>query len=72
MTTAEIEAHVATLAGTFRSYWRKNATAQELAAHAVARLAALRLVRAEGDRVVPLPALARFAFAEPTVTGGSR
>ncbi len=71
-TTAEIEAQVAMLAARFRSYWRKNASLPELAAQAVARLAALGLVRVDGDRVVPLPALARFAFADPTVTGASR
>lgn len=68
-----IEEHVASLATAYRSYWRKTAVPAELAAGAVAHMAALGLVRVDdGDRVVPLPALARFTFAEPTLTGDPR
>lgn len=53
------------------SFWRRNATAGgaevELAATAVTRLEALRLVDREGDMVCPLPALARYAVGAPTI-----
>jgi len=68
----QIEEHVGRLAETYRAYWRKNVVAGELATQAVARLAALGLVRVDGDLVTALPALARFSFAEPTVTGATR
>jgi len=54
-----------------KSYWRR--AAQEPGAEALLvetaleRLIALRLVRREHDGVTPLPALARYALAEPTI-----
>lgn len=54
--------------------WRKAArddgAEHGLVDHAVATLAALSLVRLDGDHVVPLPAIARFAVDEPLVLGG--
>lgn len=53
------------------SFWRKNATAGgaevELAATAIARLEALRLVERVGEVVHPRPALARYAVGAPTI-----
>jgi uncharacterized protein (TIGR02678 family) len=52
-------------------YWRRNAASGgaevELAATAVARLEALRLVEQVGEIVHPLPALARYAVGAPTI-----
>ena len=52
-------------------YWRKSAreagAEHELAATAIARLGELRLIERAGDRVQPLPALARFALAETEI-----
>ena len=68
-----LEAHVLGLAERHRSYWRKNSTdpgaARALTQGALDRLAALGLIRREAGHVVGLPALARFAFAEPRIQG---
>lgn len=61
------------LAQEHRAYWRRDAV--ELGAevvltdNALERLEALQLVRREGGTVRPLPALARYAVAEPTLPG---
>lgn len=72
----ELERHMARLAQRHRTHWRKSATdpgaERELTAHALFRLAALGLIRRHGGEVVPLPALARFAYAEPTIIGQAR
>lgn len=72
---SELEAHVARLAQTHRAFWRKNATLpgaeRALTALALERLAALSLIRREGDAIVALPALARFGYAAPTIAGRS-
>lgn len=65
----ELEDRVRTWARRYRRYWRKGArepgAEREIAEQAVERLEALRLVRREGDRVVPRPALARFRLLHP-------
>lgn len=57
----------------FAKYWRAGArepaAAPELVDVAIARLAALRLVVRDGESVVVLPALSRFALAQPTILG---
>lgn len=57
----------------FAKYWRAGArepaAAPELVEVALARLAALRLVARDEGTVVALPALSRFAVAEPTILG---
>ncbi len=54
-----------------RAYWRRDALVAgaeaELTAAALRRLQALRLVRTAGGVVTALPALARYALAEPTI-----
>ncbi len=64
------------LAERHRSYWRRAATEPgaevALTDAALERLAAMRLIERRGDRVRPLPALARFAVAESFPTGPSR
>jgi uncharacterized protein (TIGR02678 family) len=59
------------LAERHRTYWRKGATEPgaefALTDAALERLAALRLIERRGDRVRALPALARFAVAEPVL-----
>lgn len=67
----DLHAHLRAMGAEHASFWRKNATAGgaevELAATAVARLEALRLVERVGDVVHPLPALARYAVGAPTI-----
>lgn len=67
----ELRRLVRGLAEEHKAYWRR--AAQEPGAEALLveaaleRLAALRLVRRGPDGVAPLPALARFALAPPTI-----
>jgi uncharacterized protein (TIGR02678 family) len=67
----ELYALVRRLAGEHRSYWRRSTrdpgAEVGLVEHALERLAALRLIRRAGDAVHPLPALARFGLAAPTL-----
>ena len=70
---AELHRHVAALARQHKTHWRKGATEpgaeRDLTAGALRRLAALGLIRRDVDGVIPLPALARYGYAEPTFTG---
>jgi uncharacterized protein (TIGR02678 family) len=67
----DLHALVRRLAEEHRSYWRRNTREPGaevgLVEHALERLVALRLVRREGDRVHPLPALGRFGLDTPTI-----
>jgi uncharacterized protein (TIGR02678 family) len=69
---SELHEYIRRQAVAHRSYWRRNATEPgaevELTAVALERLEALRLVAPDGPAVTALPALARYALAEPTVT----
>lgn len=69
--TSELHELVRRLAGEHRTYWRRNTrdpgAEVGLVDHALERLEALRLVRRAGDVVHPLPAIARFGLAPPTV-----
>lgn len=71
-----LRGHIAALAQRHKAHWRKHSTdpgaERELAAGAVARLAALGLVRVAGQDVLPLPALARYSYAEPTIMGSTQ
>ena len=68
---AELHAHLRRMGAEHATFWRKNAVAAgaevELAATALGRLEALRLVERRGDVVYPLPALARYAVGAPTI-----
>ncbi|KWW97635.1 hypothetical protein TH66_18965 [Carbonactinospora thermoautotrophica] len=70
---SDLREHVARLARRHRTHWRKTATEpgaeRELTEQSLRRLEALGLVRRDGDAVLPLPALARFAYAEPNIVG---
>lgn len=70
----ELQQLVRELAQQHRSYWRRSASEPgaeiELVDSAVARLVALRLLTWDGDHVRPLPALSRYALAEPTIAEG--
>ncbi|GAA2687006.1 TIGR02678 family protein [Nonomuraea recticatena] len=57
------------LAVQHRTLWRKNASVPELTAAAIHRLVSLGLIRLQADTIVPLPALARFGFADPVIIG---
>jgi uncharacterized protein (TIGR02678 family) len=65
----ELEEHVAGLVKEHAAHWRKDVTeadaAPALAAAAVARLAALDLVRVNEHDIVARPVLARYAVADP-------
>lgn len=67
----ELRGLVRRLAQAHRSYWRRNTrepgAEAGLVEHALERLVALRLVRREGDRVHPLPALGRFGLDTPAI-----
>jgi len=67
----ELHAYIRRQAVEHRSYWRRDAAEPgadvELTALALDRLEALRLVRRTGAHVNALPALARYALAEPTI-----
>jgi len=69
----EMHRLVRRLAQEHRVYWRKDACAPGgeigLVASALERLEALRLIARESAAVRPLPALARYAVAEPTLLG---
>jgi uncharacterized protein (TIGR02678 family) len=67
-TLDELASEVRALAPRYGGHWRigaRQAGAEaSLAKMATAKLEALGLVRREGERVVPLPAIRRFRFAE--------
>lgn len=69
--TSELHALVRRLASEHRAYWRRSTRDPGaeigLVQHALDRLEALRLIRRTGDAVHPLPALARFGLAAPTL-----
>ncbi|MDA3922675.1 MAG: TIGR02678 family protein [Salinisphaera sp.] len=70
---AEIFAFMRQAASEHRKYWRKAAqesgAERELAAAALDRLAALRLIRRAEQTVEPLPAVCRFRLGEARVAG---
>jgi uncharacterized protein (TIGR02678 family) len=69
--TSELQALVRRLAIEHRAFWRRSTRDPgadvALVEHALARLAALHLIRRDGDAVHPLPALGRFGLAAPTL-----
>jgi len=69
--TSELHRVVRRLANEHQAYWRRTTrdpgAEVGLVEHALDRLAALRVIRRAGDAVRPLPALARFGLAEPTL-----
>lgn len=70
----QLEGYIGQLAQRHRTHWRKSAQApgaeRELTAHALHRLRALGLVRQTSEGVSPLPALARYGYADPIILGG--
>jgi uncharacterized protein (TIGR02678 family) len=72
---SELHALVRRLAHEHQAYWRRSTREPGaevgLVAHALERLAALRLVHRVGDWVHPLPALARFGLAAPMFPPGT-
>lgn len=69
--TGELHALVRRLAREHEAYWRRSTRDPRaevaLVSHALQRLEALRLLRRAGEAVHPLPALARFGLAAPTL-----
>jgi uncharacterized protein (TIGR02678 family) len=70
-TLGELHAFVRQVAAEHATYWRKGVTEPgaetELAATALEKLSALRLVEVDGSVVRGRPAIARFALDEPTI-----
>jgi uncharacterized protein (TIGR02678 family) len=73
---SELHELVRRLANEHHAYWRRSTrdpgAEVGLVEHALERLAALRLIRRAGDAVHPLPALARYALAAPTLAPETR
>jgi uncharacterized protein (TIGR02678 family) len=71
-TLGELHAFVRQAAAEHATYWRKGVTEpgaeKELLAAALEKLSALRLVQVDGPVVRRLPAIARFALDEPTIS----
>jgi uncharacterized protein (TIGR02678 family) len=69
--TSELHTLVRRLANEHQAYWRRSTrdpgAEVGLVAHALERLVALRLIGHAGHGVHPLPALARFGLAAPTL-----
>ena len=69
--SSELHALVRRLANEHQAYWRRSTRDPGaeigLVEHALERLAALRLIRRADDSIHPLPALARFGLAAPTL-----
>ena len=70
----ELHQHMTRLAVAHKAHWRKGSdepgVVRELTDTGLRRLVALGLAKRTGPDVVPLPALARFGYTEPTVVGG--
>jgi uncharacterized protein (TIGR02678 family) len=68
---SELHALVRRLADEHQAYWRRSTREPGaevgLVERALEQLVALRLIRRAGDAVHPLPALARYALAAPTL-----
>jgi len=66
---AALHRHVAGLIKTHKTHWRRDVTQpgadETLTEQTIDRLEALGLVRRTADGVVPLPAIARYALADP-------
>lgn len=73
VTKADLYRQMTRLAREHKPHWRKGsdepAAVRELTDSGLRRLTALGLVRTAGEVVEPLPALARFGYAAPTITG---
>jgi uncharacterized protein (TIGR02678 family) len=73
VTKADLYRQMTRLAREHKPHWRKGsdepAAVRELTDTGLRRLTALGLVRTAGEVVEPLPALARFGYAAPTITG---
>jgi len=70
----QVEAAVVRLIGAHADHWRRDVREPGaevvLAADAIERLEALGLIRRTEHGVLPLPAIARYATAAPTIAGG--
>jgi uncharacterized protein (TIGR02678 family) len=70
---AELHQHMTRLALQHKAHWRKGSdepgVVRELTNSGLRRLIALGLAKRTGSTVLPLPALARFGYTEPTVAG---
>ncbi|MEV4364122.1 TIGR02678 family protein [Nonomuraea sp. NPDC049625] len=68
----DLRTHMIQLAERHRGLWRKNVSVPDLTMGAMHRLEALGLIRVRDKRITPLPALARFGFGDPVITGSGK
>jgi uncharacterized protein (TIGR02678 family) len=73
VTRADLYRYMTRLTREHKAHWRKGsdepAAVRELTDSGLRRLTALGLARITDDAVEPRPALARFGYAAPTITG---
>ncbi|MGW4967248.1 TIGR02678 family protein [Nonomuraea sp. NPDC004186] len=68
----DLRTHMIQLAERHRGLWRKNVSVPDLTMGAMHRLEALGLIRVRDKGINPLPALARFGFGDPVITGSGK
>ena len=72
VTTAELTEYVRSLAGEHGAHWRKDVAEpyglQQLTYDVLRVMESLRLLLLRGDRIVPLPAIARYRLAQESDT----
>lgn len=73
VTLPELHQHMTTIAVQHKTHWRKGSdepgVIRDLTDSGLRRLIALGLAERSGSAVLPLPALARFGYTEPTISG---
>lgn len=76
VTLPELHQHMTTIAVQHKTHWRKGSdepgVIRDLTDSGLRRLIALGLAERSGSAVLPLPALARFGYTEPTISGRQR
>jgi len=76
VTLPELRQHMTRVAVQHKTHWRKGSdepgVIRDLTESGLRRLVALGLAERSGPAVLPLPALARFGYTEPTISGRQR
>lgn len=76
VTLPELHQHMTRVAVEHKTHWRKGSdepgVIRDLTDSGLRRLVALGLAERSGTAVLPLPALARFGYTEPTISGRQR
>jgi len=73
VTLPELHRHMTEIAAQHKTHWRRGSdepgVIRDLTDTGLRRLVALGLAKRSGPAVLPLPALARFGYTEPTIIG---